>query len=129
MNVIRSIPAESSASHPAAANGRAQDALGRASGEPRSALIRRTAEGLSAAMFFGPMLEQMRSDPTGREFAHGGRGEDAFGQLLDQRIAAAAAAADRGGVTAQIESWIGRAEGGRDRGPSVASSSGTEVWA
>lgn len=130
VNDIRSIAAHQPAPLSTAALVRAQERLGRTTQEPRAALIRRTAEGMSAAMFYAPMLDQMRSDPIGRKFAHGGRGEDAFGQMLDQRIAAATAAADRGGLTAQIESWIGRSDARQE--PRVAGTTrteGMETWA
>ena len=56
---------------------------------------------LTSQMFFAPMLAEMRKLPFGKQFGHGGRMEDAFGEQLDMRIADSVARSDRG-LTAEI---------------------------
>jgi len=62
--------------------------------DPRTA--REAAALLTSQLFFAPVLAEMRQLPFGREFGHGGRMEEAFGEQLDQRIADAVARSDRG---------------------------------
>jgi len=51
--------------------------------------IRRAGGELVAQAFYTPMLKQMRDSPFKDERFSGGRGGDAFSQLLDQKIVSA----------------------------------------
>ncbi|MFQ5806195.1 MAG: hypothetical protein ACE5I3_07085 [Phycisphaerae bacterium] len=64
-------------------------------------VIREAAALLTSQLFFAPLLAEMRKLPFGREFGHGGRLEEAFGEQLDQRIADTVARCDRG-LTPQV---------------------------
>jgi hypothetical protein len=82
-------------------------ALGRGldSKDPRQ--TREAAAMLTSEMFFAPMLAEMRKLPFGKEFGHGGRTEEAFGEQLDMRLADSIARAD-GSLTAQIADRLAR---------------------
>ncbi|GEM_PF-2055457 len=60
------------------------------------ALARQAAAQFLAELFYVPLLSEARDFPLGRELATGGRTEAIFGAQLDQRIADAVAAANRG---------------------------------
>lgn len=66
-----------------------------------------------ADLFYTPMLAEMRKTPFGRRFSHGGRGEDVFGEQLDQRLGESVARADRSGLTALVAGRL--APGGGER--------------
>ncbi len=63
---------------------------------------REAASQFLADLFYAPLLAEMRKTPFGREFAHGGRGEDVFGEQLDQRLGEAVARRDHSGLTARL---------------------------
>lgn len=70
-----------------------------------------TAQQLVANMFFAPLLEEMRKMPFGKGIGDGGRGEEVFGEQLDNRVAAATAASDPGGVVTHVSRWIEKISG------------------
>jgi hypothetical protein len=76
-------------------------ALGRKLDARDPNLAREAASLLTSQLFFAPLLAEMRRLPFGREFGHGGRMEDAFGEQLDMQIADTVARSDRG-LTAQL---------------------------
>ncbi len=82
-------------------NLRALSNLGRKLDAQDPAVAREAAAMLTSQIFFAPMLAEMRKLPFGKEFGHGGRMEDAFGEQMDTRIADSVARSDRG-LTAQI---------------------------
>lgn len=57
-------------------------------------------------MFFVPLLQEMRELPFGRQFGNGGRGEEVFGEQLDQQLADALARGDRSGLVDQVARQI-----------------------
>jgi hypothetical protein len=67
--------------------------------DPR--LIREAAGLLTSQLFFAPLLAEARKLPFGREYGHGGRMEEAFGEQLDQHIADVVARRDEG-LTVQL---------------------------
>lgn len=69
-------------------------------GDP--AVARQAAEQLVSQLFFAPMLAEMRQLPFGKDFGNGGRGEEVFGEQLDQRLADRAAASDSSGLVAHL---------------------------
>ena len=73
--------------------------------DPRQA--REAAAMLTSELFFAPMLAEMRKLPFGKEFGHGGRTEEAFGEQLDMHMADTIARAD-GSLTAQIADQLTR---------------------
>jgi len=77
-------------------------ALGRRLDPHDPAVIRQTAAQLVSETVFVPLLAEMREFPFGRELGHGGRGEAAFAAQLDQRVADAVAASERGGLVDQL---------------------------
>lgn len=66
-------------------------------------LARDAAGKLLADLFFAPLLAEMRKSASAVRIGSGGRGEEVFGEQLDQRLADAVAAADRSGLRAAIE--------------------------
>lgn len=100
---------------PSGFGGQAED--GTALSKNRSA-----AEQLVSQLFFVPLLAEMRALPFGREFGHGGRGEEVFAEQLDLRIADAAAKGDRSGLVDQVERQLaGSRARARSAAPPVAS--------
>src|SRR5262249_28128322 len=61
-----------------------------------------TAQAMVGDMFFAPMLEEMRKLPFGKKISFGGRGEEAFGEQLDQLLAQKGAQRDQSGLVKQI---------------------------
>ena len=76
-------------------------ALGRALDPQDPRVAREAAAQLVSQLFFAPLLAEMRRLPFGREFGHGGRMEDAFGEQLDLRIADTVARSDQS-LTARL---------------------------
>jgi hypothetical protein len=76
-------------------------ALGRKLDAHDPRMAREAASLLTSQLFFAPLLAEMRKLPFGREFGHGGRMEEAFGEQLDTLIADTVARSDRG-LTAQL---------------------------
>lgn len=76
----------------------------------------KAAADLVSDIFVSPMLAEMRQFPFGRSFGNGGRGEEVFGEQLDQRIAGKVTAGGLGGLTQNIAAKILD----RDRRPGVA---------
>ncbi|MBU0616149.1 MAG: hypothetical protein KKI02_00365 [Planctomycetes bacterium] len=76
-------------------------ALGRKPDARDPNVAREAASLLTSQLFFAPLLAEMRKLPFGKEFGHGGRMEDAFGEQWDMRIADTVARSDRG-LTAQL---------------------------
>jgi Rod binding domain-containing protein len=64
----------------------------------RTEEARETARQLVAALFYEPMLAEMRQFPFGEKFSSGGRGEEVFGEQLDQLTAAAVSSSQHGGL-------------------------------
>jgi hypothetical protein len=62
--------------------------------DPR--VVREAATLLASQLFFAPLLAEMRKLPFGKEFAYGGRAEEAFGEQLDQCLADTVARDDQG---------------------------------
>lgn len=89
----------------------ALEQLGRQAALQQTQDARQTAGDLVASLFFAPLLEEMRKLPFGRKFSHGGRGEDAFAQQLDTRLAHTIASADQRGLVDQVAGWIERTGG------------------
>lgn len=56
------------------------------------------ASALVAQLFYSPLLAEVRRLPFGRGVGHGGRGEEIFGEQLDQHFADAVAARTAGGL-------------------------------
>lgn len=69
--------------------------------DPR--LAKDAAGKLLADLFFAPLLAEMRKSASAVRVGSGGRGEEVFGEQLDQRLADAVAAADRSGLRVAIE--------------------------
>ncbi|MGD8453438.1 MAG: hypothetical protein PVJ57_16620 [Phycisphaerae bacterium] len=69
-------------------------------------LVRRTAAQMVSELFFKPLLAEMRASPFGGEIGGGGRGEEVFGERLDELLADAAANADQGGLVTQIAKYL-----------------------
>ncbi len=63
---------------------------------------RQAAAQAVSQLFFAPLLAELRSAPFGRKFAHGGRGEDIFGEQLDQRLADHVSRASGNNLTALL---------------------------
>ena len=86
----------------------------RASGVPKQTdqRTRDAAASLVSQMFFVPILQQMREMPFGKEFGHGGRGEEVFGEQLDQQLADLMARGDRSGLVDQVARQISRERAG-----------------
>lgn len=82
-------------------------ALGRGVDRDDPRQTREAAAMLTSQLFFAPMLAEMRKMPFGKEFGHGGRTEEAFGEQLDMRMADTIARAD-GSLTAQIADQLTR---------------------
>lgn len=76
--------------------------LGRLPEPDDPATIRHTAAQLVSELFFKPLLAEMRALPFGNGVGHGGRGEEVFAERLDERLADAVTAAQRGGLVEQI---------------------------
>jgi hypothetical protein len=85
-------------------------ALGRKLDARDPGVAREAASLLTAQLFFAPLLAELRKLPFGREFGHGGRMEDAFGEQLDLRIADTVARSDPG-LTAQLTEKLARRPG------------------
>lgn len=77
-------------------------ALGRVNDAQDSRSPRMVAEALSSQLFFGPLLEEMRKSPFGQGFGSGGRGEEVFGEQLDNQLADAVASRTAGGFVEKI---------------------------
>jgi len=84
-------------------------ALGRPLDAHNPTVIRNTAAQMVSELFFVPLLAQMRAFPFGNEIGHGGPGEAAFAQQLDQRVADAVAGAERGGLVDQLAQRLEKA--------------------
>jgi Rod binding domain-containing protein len=89
------------------------DELGRKVAPDDRRQIRRAALQLASTLFFQPLLQEMRKLSADAKFAHGGRGEDVFGQQLDLRIADTVAASDAGGMTGWIAKQLERSQARR----------------
>lgn len=79
--------------------------LGRRMAPTDKASARQAAAMLVSQLFFVPLLAQMRAFPIGGRVGGGGRGEEVFGEQLDQRIADIVAR-NAPGLTTQIESKL-----------------------
>lgn len=88
----------------------AQTKLGRPNSSADPALIRQTASQLVSQLFFQPMLAEMRKLPFGGEIGQGGRGEEVFGEQLDQRVADAVADTTAGSLKQTIEQALSNSE-------------------
>jgi hypothetical protein len=97
-------------------------ALGRKCDSSDPCVVRQAASQLTSQLFFAPLLAEMRKLPFGREFGHGGRMEEAFGEQLDTLIADAVARSDRG-LTAQLMERLMRTQGSSDPCPQSADAS------
>ena len=97
--------------HDASTPGRlaAWRALGRRLDSRDPQMAREAASLLTSQLFFAPLLAEMRKLPFGREFGHGGRMEEAFGEQLDMRIADTVARSDTG-LTAQLAEKLARSQ-------------------
>lgn len=82
---------------------RVLESVGRPPGneDPRS--DQQAATLLVSQLFVGPLLAKAREFPIGGEIGHGGRGEDVFGEQLDQ-VLADRIAARLPGLTSQLRS-------------------------
>ena len=85
-------------------------AIGRPLDAQDPQVVREAATLMVSQLFFAPMLAEMREFPFGKEFGHGGRMEEAFGEQLDQHVADAVAHSDRG-FTSQLAERLSRARG------------------
>ena len=63
------------------------EALGRAPAQSVHDKLDRAASEAVGQLLFAPMLAELRKSPLGKRFGHGGRGEEVFGQQLDERVA------------------------------------------
>ena len=86
-------------------------AIGRELDAQDPQVVREAATLMVSQLFFAPMLAEMREFPFGKEFGHGGRMEEAFGEQLDQHVADAVAHADSG-FTSQLAARLSRSRGG-----------------
>lgn len=84
-------------------------ALGRRLDPQDPRVAREAASLLTSQLFFAPLLAEMRKLPFGRQFGHGGRMEEAFGEQLDMRIADTVARSDTG-LTAQLAERLARSQ-------------------
>lgn len=75
--------------------------------------IRQAAVQMASTLFFQPLLQEMRKAGAGAGIAHGGRGEDVFGEQLDLRIADSVAGSNPGGITALIAEKLDRSSHAR----------------
>ena len=91
--------------------------LGRKIDPTDKAAVRQAASLLVSQLFFMPLLAQVRKLPFGGQVGSGGRGEEVFGEQLDQRIADIVAN-NTPGLTAQIESKLSQ-RGTRDTEPTA----------
>ena len=82
-------------------------ALGRKINASDPEAVHDTAAMLTSQLFFAPMLAEMRKLPFGKEFGHGGRMEDAFGEQLDMHMADIVARGDQS-LTAQVAAKLTR---------------------
>lgn len=80
--------------------------LGRAMRHDDPRQIRAAAGQLVSQLFFAPMLAEARKLPLGKGIGGGGRGEEVFGEQLDQRLADTLAATARIALTRKIESKL-----------------------
>lgn len=55
--------------------------------ELRQRMLRKAADEMVAATFYGPMMKMARENPFKGDIGHGGRGEDMFGAQLDMALA------------------------------------------
>lgn len=99
----------------------AQSKLGRRIAPADPALVRQTASQLVSQLFFQPMLAEMRKLPFGGEIGKGGRGEEVFGEQLDQRVADAVADTTAGALKATIARALSRSG---DAAPAVSTPAG-----
>lgn len=76
--------------------------------DPR--VVRQAATQLVSQLFFAPMLAEVRKSSFGEKFASGGRGEEIFGEQLDQRLADVVASNEHG-LTRQIVERLSRNTG------------------
>ncbi len=79
--------------------------------EARMEEARGTARELVSALFYEPMLAEMRQFPFGQKFGNGGRAEEIFGERLDQLTAAAVVSRQRGGLIDLIAADIAEKSG------------------
>lgn len=86
---------------------RVMDALGRQTDPTDKQSVRGAATLLVSQLFISPLLAKARELPFGGEVGNGGRGEEVFGEQLDQRLADLIAA-NLPGLTSQIESKLTR---------------------
>jgi hypothetical protein len=86
--------------------------------DPR--VVREAATLLASQLFFAPLLAEMRKLPFGKEFAYGGRAEEAFGEQLDQCLADTVARDDQG-FTRQLAERLASRYGSRSSDESAPS--------
>ncbi len=82
---------------------RVLEELGRPPGNDDPRRDQQAATLLVSQLFVGPLLAEARRFPIGGEIGHGGRGEDVFGEQLDQ-VLADRIAARLPGLTEQLRS-------------------------
>lgn len=93
---------------PAASRGLALLAgLGRPAEADDPQQARDTSGKLLSEMFFKPLLAEARRASRISGVGGGGRGEEVFGERLDERLADLVAAADRSGLRRAIERELG----------------------
>src|SRR6185437_16003559 len=73
---------------------------------PHDKKLMKNSQRLVSQTFFGTMLKQMHNSPFKSKIFSGGRGGEAFGSMLDQRIADHMAKGTAGGlVDSMIDRW------------------------
>jgi hypothetical protein len=89
---------------------RVMDSLGRKLDPADKQSVHGAATLLVSQLFLAPLLAQARALPFGGDVGDGGRGEEVFGEQLDQRLADLVAG-NLPGLTSQIESKLARNKG------------------
>lgn len=70
--------------------------------------VRDVAGKLVSEMLLKPMLAELRQFPFGKSFSSGGRGEEVFGEMLDERLADTAGQTAGAAITSFIETQLER---------------------
>lgn len=66
------------------------------------------AVGLASELFFKPLLAELREAQKELPFGGGGRGEEVFGERLDEQLADRIAASDPGGIVRKLGKLLKR---------------------
>ncbi|MCG3127636.1 MAG: hypothetical protein CHACPFDD_02503 [Phycisphaerae bacterium] len=70
--------------------------------------VRDIAGKLVSEMLLKPLLAELRQFPFGKSFSSGGRGEEVFGEMLDERLADTAGKTAGAAITSFIQTQIER---------------------